>query len=739
MKYILVRQHDENDCGIACLTMLCRFYKSKISYNKIRKLINCETNGISIEELINGAEAIGFKAKALKGNIIELQEEIRRKKIRFPFIAHTTDSQNTGHYVVIYHLSNKKVVIANPNGSLEKKSLNAFKQMWTGYIINLYPTDQLKQEHAGNILQKNLISYFRKNKLLISVILMINGISLLFDFISSQIISIIVDCLSGVSMNKNINQSFTNKFSESFSLKDLYPQQIRTICIFIILFGILDMFIMFFSKYFKSVLDKRTDREIMNTYFSKLLDAPLGFNEKIMSGDIMSRFYDITVIKNMMMALSLELSVSIITFLASGIFLAFVSKILFSVIILILSLYLVVMLLFNKSLERTAKNELKNEAILTSFIKETIDGMDIIKYNTCENHFHSKFQKLLDDFLGSIQKNALLVYSHESLNTWITFMGNILILGIGIYLCVFNYITIGVLVSFMYIMYFFLNPVQKLAYFQGIYKNGMAALERINDIIETKIEYSGKNTFPEFDKLRYKKVEFRYTIGKFGLENINLNIVKGQNIAIVGKSGSGKTSLVKLLVSGTIQEGSIFIGTTDISDIQLKEIRNNIVYLPQKSFVFSGTIKDNILLGRDDISEDYLNKVCKICLGTEINAFPNQGLDMYISENGKNLSEGQVQRIALARSIINSPKILILDEATSNLDLYSEQFIMKKLQLLLAESTIIVITHRLHFLDKFDNIVFMENGRIIKQGTHNELIRQSSAYSYFIKKETQNG
>ena len=112
---------------------------------------------------------------------------------------------------------------------------------------------------------------------------------------------------------------------------------------------------------------------------------------------------------------------------------------------------------------------------------------------------------------------------------------------------------------------------------------------------------------------------------------------------------------------------------------------------------------------------------------------------MYISENGKNLSEGQVQRIALARSIINSPKILILDEATSNLDLYSEQLIMKKLQLLLAESTIIVITHRLHFLDKFDNIVFMENGRIIKQGTHNELIRQSSAYSYFIKKETQNG
>lgn len=733
MKYILIRQHDESDCGIACLAMLCRFYKSKITYNRIRKLINCDINGVSIEELVNGAEVIGFKAKALKGNLIELQEEIRQKKIRFPFIAHTTDSQNIGHYVVIYHINNKKVIIANPNGSLEKKSLSVFKQIWTGYIINLYPTDQLKQEHTVNTLRKNLTSYFNKNKLLISIILIINGISLLFDFISSQIISIIVDYLSGGSMNKNIfiNQSFTNKFLKTFSLKDLNPRQIKTICIFIILFGITEVLIMFFSKYLKSILDKKTERDIMNTYFSKLLEAPLGFNEKIMSGDIMSRFYDITVIKNMLMTLSLELSVSIITFLASGIFLAFVSKILFSVIILILSLYLFIMLLFNKRLERSAKNELQNEAILTSFIKETIDGIDIIKYNTCENHFYSKFQNLLGDFLGSIQKNALLVYSQESLNTWITFMGNMLILGIGIYLCICNYITIGVLVSFMYIMYFFLNPIQKLAHFQGIYKNGMAALERINDIIETETEYDGKNVFPEFDKLRYKNVEFKYTTGKFGLKNINLNISKGQNIAIIGKSGSGKTSLMKLLVSGAMQKGNIFIGTTNLSNIQLKEIRSNIVYLPQKSYVFSGTIKDNILLGRDNIKEECLNEVCKICLSTEINAFSNQELDTYISENGKDLSGGQVQRIALARAIINSPKILILDEATSNLDLYSEQLIMKKLQLFLTKSTIIVITHRLHVLDKFDNIVFMDNGRIIEQGTHNELLRQSPAYSNF--------
>lgn len=160
--------------------------------------------------------------------------------------------------------------------------------------------------------------------------------------------------------------------------------------------------------------------------------------------------------------------------------------------------------------------------------------------------------------------------------------------------------------------------------------------------------------------------------------------------------------------------------------------------MPQKSYVFSGTIKDNILLGRDDIKEECLNEVCKICLSTEINAFSNQELDMYISENGKNLSGGQVQRIALARAIINSPKILILDEATSNLDLYSEQLIMKKLQLFLTESTIIVITHRLHALDKFDSIVFMDDGRIIKQGTHNELLRQSPAYSNFIKKEAKN-
>lgn len=735
MKYILVKQHDENDCGVACLAMLSQFYGSNIRYRKIKELVNSEKGGISIEELVEGAENIGFKAKALKGSLKELQQDLSQKKIRLPFIAHTINSQNIGHYVVVYSINKKKVVIGNPNGSLEKKPLKAFEQTWTGFIMNLKPTNGIKKETKENILKKNIAFYLKKNKILIAIILLISGISLFFDFVCSQVISYIVDRLSNGSINNNfINQIFQNNFLKTFSIGAPSMSQIIAYCIGAITFGMLEMFIMFFSKYLKSVLNKRIDSEIMNAYYTKLLNAPLSFYERTMSGDLMSRFYDIAVIKNMIIALSLELSVSIITFLLSGIFLALVSRILFGIIILILFLYLLTMLLYNKSLTSSAKNALQDEAQLTSCIKETIAGIDIIKYNTCESYFHAKFQQFSENLLNSIQRNSLLGYSQESLNSWITFMGNVLILGIGIYLCIYDYITIGILVSFMYIMYFFLNPIQKLADFQGAYKNGMIALARLNDIIEIPPKYSGNMIFPEFDVLEYKNVKFKYATGEFGLKNINLNIERGQDIAIVGKSGCGKTSLVKLLVGEVSYEGNIMLGKTNLLDIQLMELRHKIVYLPQKSLVFSGTIRDNIILGRENISEEHLNKICEICFTTEFNHLPKRGLDMLVAENGINLSGGQIQRIALARAVLNTPDILILDEATSNLDLYSEEIIIKKLRSFLSKTTIIIITHRLHYLESYDNILFMENGKIVMQGTHNKLMEQSVTYSNFIKR-----
>lgn len=739
MKYILVKQHDENDCGIACLAMLSQFYGGSIRYNQIKELVNVGMNGISLEELVEGAKLIGFKTRALKGNLKELQADLDKKKIQLPFIAHTINNQNIGHYIVVYDISKKGVVIGNPNGNLEKKTLTAFEQMWTGFMLSLNPTKKIKEKTEKNILRKNVFSYLTKNKRLIVTILVINGITLLFDFFCSQIISYTVDYLSNNNIDEKnlIYQFFSSGTLSTFSLKNLSIQQIRVCCIGIVAFGILEVLVVFLSKYLKSILSKRIDREIMNSYYWKLLYAPPSFYDKIMSGDLMSRFYDIAIIKNMIITLALELSISIIAFLLSGFFLAFISKTLFGIIVLISFFYLLIILFYNKSLEKSAKIVLQNEATLTSYIKETIDGISVIKYYTCENHFYIKFQQFLKNFLNSIQKNSLLGYSQESINTWISFMGNILILGIGIYLCMCDYITIGILISFMYIMYFFLNPVQKLVDFQSIYKNGMTALARLNDILDAQEKYWGITQFPSFDMLKYENVEFNYATGEFGLKNINLNILKGQNVAIVGKSGCGKTSLVKLLVGEVVQKGNIFLGKTNLSDIQLEELRHNITYLPQKSFVFSGTIKYNIMLGRDDINEEQLNKVCEICFSTEFNNSPKRSLDIFVAENGINLSGGQIQRIALARAIINAPDILILDEATSNIDLYSERAIIKKLRLFLSETTIIVITHRLHFMDEYDNVLFMENGKIIGQGTHKELIEQNKSYFDFVKERTQ--
>lgn len=735
MKHILVKQHDENDCGIACLEMLSQFYGSKIKYREIRELIQGGYEGISIEELIQGAKKIGFIAKAYKGNLKELQKDLKQKKIRLPFIAHTINRENLGHYVVVYNISKKGVVIGNPNGNLEKKTLKAFDQMWTGFMINLNPTDKIKGGKRDYI-KKNIFFYIKKNKVLTVAILLISGIAMFCDFFCSQIISCIVDYLNSGNINEKnlINQSFLNQIWQTFSLGDLSVQRIRICCIWVVVFGVFEMLIMFLTRYLKSILDKRIDQQIMSAYYVKLLYVPIGFYEKIMAGDIMSRFYDITAIKNMIITLSLELSVSIITFLWSGIFLAFVSKILFAVIILIAFLYLLIVILYKKGLSKSARESFQNEAELISCIKETIDGMEVIKYNTCESFLNKKFQQILGVFLNSVQKNSLLGYSQESVNIWITFMGNVLVLGIGIYLCICGHITIGVLVSFMYIMCFFLNPVQKLADFQSVYENGKMALDRLNDIMGIQKECDGYMNFPVFDVLKYKNVEFKYASSEFGLKNINLRISKGHNVAIIGKSGCGKTSLVKLLVGGLVQQGSIVVGKTNLADIKLREIRHNIVYLPQKSFVFSGTIRDNIILGRDDIEEERLNKVCEICFGRGVNKSSKMGLNMLIAENGVNLSGGQIQRIALARAIINKPSILVLDEATSNIDLYGEESIMKKIRLFLPETTIIVITHRLDHMEKYDKILFMENGEIVMQGTHCELMKKSKSYSSFVRK-----
>lgn len=531
-------------------------------------------------------------------------------------------------------------------------------------------------------------------------------------------------------------ENFGQDFENAGNKFPLYFSNIKTICIAVILMYVLRTFLNILRGYFLAIIAKQVDVPLTLTYYNHLIDLPPSFLESWKTGEFMSRFYDTSKIRDAISTATLTIMLDTIMAIACGAVLYYISSSLFFITVVVMVMYAFIMFLFRNPIKRVNHEYLQKEAKITSYLKETIDGIETVKAYRYENIVKRKTETLYEKFAHNTVKIVLINNIQESIVSAVASIGIVVLLWMGTYLCIDNVISLADLFTFYYLINYFLDPVSNLINLQPELQAAAVAGERLNDILEAEIEQSeGEKREIESLKgdIQIEHTDFRYGNRKVILKDLSMTFRQGEKIAIVGGSGCGKTTVAKLLLRFCSPEsGKITINGIDISEYSISSIRKHIAYISQNVFLFSDTIYNNLKFGNESVTDEEIKSVCKLCCADEFIEKLPMKYNTMIEENGNNLSGGQKQRIAIARALLRKPDILIMDEATSNLDTIVEECIINTIENFSDTMTCIIIAHRLNTVKESDYIYVMNEGKIIEQGTHQELLDMNGLYKKFI-------
>ena len=709
--YIMIRfkcilQNDETDCGPACLAAIFGKYGLKVSIAKIRDIAGTDRQGTSAYGLVKAIEHYGFQQKVVKAD-----KESLTSKLPIPAIAHVVIDDSLLHYVVITKVKGDTVVVSDPAKGIVKYKKDDFFKIWTNILILIAPTEESQK---GNKKQSTLLSFFC---LLISQKWLLLRIFILSMILTS--IGIITSFYYQVLMDNIVPSS---------SLEMLNYVSVITLCLFFVQIGL-----NFLRGFLIVKLEQNIDIPIMLGYYNHALILPMKFYSMRDTGEIISRFNDASSIRDIVSEASLTIMMDTIMAVVGAVVLFNSNRLLFLISVVMLFLYGIIVFVYNKPIKKNNRKIMEMNSKVTSQFIETVNGIEIIKAFNQEDNEKEKTDKLYRKFLKRVFNGGVLSLSQQTVTMFVAVVGELVILWIGATYVIKGELTIGELITFNALLGYFIEPIKNLINLQPSIQTAVVAADRLGEILDITPEYNYEheqlNDKIRFDKISISNLDFRYGTRELVLKDINLEICRGEKIAFVGESGSGKTTLANLLVRLYEQEkGSIKLDSIDIREFSIKQIRDNISYISQNTFLFSGTIRENLLFGNSDVSDDDISQVCKICeLEEYINSLPLK-FNTRIEENGKNLSGGQKQRLAIARALLKKPEILIMDEATSNLDYITERSIEKTINNFSKNMTTIIIAHRLSTIKDCDKIFVLRNAQIVETGNHRDLLNQRGYY-----------
>ena len=743
-------QHDERDCGAACLAMIAAYYGLKMPLAKFRSLTKTDRSGTNIYGLTDGAKHIGFDSDALQGTQDELLKGIQNGEIKFPFIAHIVNDIGMLHFVVIYGLKNGRFLIADPGKGKKKTRLDEFFEHWTGYIVTFEKNADFKE---GDFTKGTVKKYFGllhgQHKKLVSVFIISLVISLI-GIAGSLVFQLVIDNFGVTTGYYSVveeehdhehsgDEHNHNHDHEHDPIEQLLEEISETVehsdfsVIFISLIGLylLSAVIQFARGYLIVSVSKKIDIRLVLSYYNHIMDLPISDVLQRQTGEYLSRFSDASAIRDAISGATLTLLLDTLMVVAAGVILFMENSTMFLVSVIIIALYAIIVLCFRKPINRANRIVMENDAALQSYFKESIDGVETVKAARAEQTVKASATGKFSEFINSIVKSQMISISQNTLSDATELIGTAVILWIGFSVVLSGQITIGALMSFYALMAYFTTPVKNLIELQPQLQTAFVAADRLDDILEQeveKIDISSTN-MPKIDSWEIKNIDFRYGNRELVLQDVSISIQSGQKIALVGESGSGKTTIAKLLLNFyTPEKGSIEIGGQPIEKIDIGALRSSIAYVDQNTFLFADTIKNNLKLGNPDVTDDEIINACKLANADEyISALP-LGYDTPIYENGSDLSGGQRQRLAIARAILRKPQLLIMDEATSNLDTITENAIKNTIFNLSDDISCVIIAHRLSTIRNCDKIYVMDNGKVIEEGSHDELIDKQGTY-----------
>jgi ATP-binding cassette subfamily B protein len=499
--------------------------------------------------------------------------------------------------------------------------------------------------------------------------------------------------------------------------------------------GLLAIACSYAQTYFTGWTGERMLADLRNHLFRHLQRLSLGFYERNRAGVLISRLTnDVEALDQLVTDGVTSLVQNTLTLVGSAVLLFWLDWRLALAVLTVVPALMVATAIFRKRSARSYRRVRETLGAVTATLAEDIAGMRVLQAFTRERAAQEQFRRVSETYRATNQETVVQNALYFPFVDFLSTVATAIVLGYGGYLVFQGEMSIGVLTAFLGYLTNFFDPVQQLSQLYSTFLSAVAALDKIMDVLVEEPEVADRPGAVELDRIRgavrFDGVRFAYGAGPEVLHGIDLAVAAGTTVALVGHTGAGKSTIAKLLARFyDPTEGAIAIDGVDLRDVRQESLRRQLGIVPQESFLFAGTLAENVAFGRPEASAEEIAAAVRAVGAEELVAELEQGTETQLGERGFRLSLGQRQLVAFARALLADPRILILDEATSSVDIGTERKIERALRRLLHGRTAFVIAHRLSTIRDADLIVVLEHGRIVEQGTHDELLRRGGLYT----------
>ncbi len=720
-KFPFLQQTDPVECGPACLRIISKHFGNEIHPAQLIRIVKAKHYGVRLTELADAAEKIGFKTLSCK-----LKLDTLSTQVPLPAVIHWRNN----HFIVVYKVQGDRVYVSDPAAGLKDYSKSDFQNGWTqgaeeGFVLLMEPTPRFHEEtHSArsadapdNLSIRFFFRYLLPLKKFFSQLFlgMIVGsaLQLIFPILTQSIVDY------GIT---NQNLSFVNLV-------------------------LIAQLMLFFSRSAIDILrawiflhiSNRLNITIISDFLNKLLRVRLSFFDNKIIGDLLQRINDHNRIQSFISSTSFSAVFSIFNLVVFSIILGYYNGTILLVFFAGSLLYFGWLILFLKYRKRLDNSMFKRNAKNQSLLIQLITGIRDIKLNNAEKEKRWEWERAqIESFkltikqtrLSQLQQNGALIIDQ---------LKNIFISYLSAKAVIEGKITLGMMLSVQYIIGQLNSPISQIIGLFNSYQDAKISMERLSEIhnMEDEDSMTISSTVPVNNTIEFRNVSFKYEDGaEPALKDANFTIPEGKVTAIVGMSGSGKTTILKLLLQFyDLESGEIRIGGVNLNHIDRKWWRERCGNVLQDSFIFSDTISNNIAFGKSEVDSAKLSKALEIAnIKDFVDTLP-MGLDAKVGPEGHGISQGQKQRLLIARAIYKEPEFVFLDEATNSLDAKNERIIVQNLTTFFDKRTVVIVAHRLSTITNADQIILVDKGAIKEVGSHEELLQAKGMYYELVRSQ----